>query len=365
MPLSYCEICGVLIKSQHGQEAPEGVICDGCFDSRQVVLGTSSEEAFDPITIAADEPVQFECIYCRSLLRLPVPAARTSVRCPQCQETFFLLPNGGVEARLQGNTTAIIAKDQSLRSLTPPTGDERAATQQLPAQGNKTQPINPVSDSQKLALRDLASRNLDVVRSLPARELLPVDMKRREREIAARQSDPVLELLPEDVGPGEATVTHERSPLELKPSDEGQIDMGIEKLKERSTRKLGKTGPAGKKIKKLKDKKERKETPEERKKRTERRERRKAKAAEKTQELAKSQTRSSLRTSLLWGSAILPLLMCLLLISMTLRGSGFAMRGEVGAKLRDFGHQIDLGLRRLNEQLPTTTRNPDLTKNRR
>ena len=97
--LSYCEICGVLLPGSGERSAPEGVICDTCFASRQVLLSESSEE----VAVAPPPPdgrVQFECVYCRSLLRLPAVEARTSVRCPQCAEQFYLCPDGRVEARL-------------------------------------------------------------------------------------------------------------------------------------------------------------------------------------------------------------------------------------------------------------------------
>ena len=76
MALSYCEICGVLIPGGSSlSDDPEGVICDGCYDSRQVVLGDDSSDEAIPLD-APLEPVQFECVYCRSLLRLPGVASR-------------------------------------------------------------------------------------------------------------------------------------------------------------------------------------------------------------------------------------------------------------------------------------------------
>ncbi len=82
MALSYCEICGVLIKGEGGLELPEGVICDGCYESRQVEIGTSTDdEEMDEFDLGAlVGPAQFECVYCQSLLRLPLPPARHTPR---------------------------------------------------------------------------------------------------------------------------------------------------------------------------------------------------------------------------------------------------------------------------------------------
>ena len=354
--LSYCEICGDVIKGESGADLPEGVICDGCFDSRKAVVGSGSDDG---------ERVQFECAYCRSLLRLPPVVERTSVRCPQCAETFYLLAEGKVEARMEGNTTAIISKEEAIRSLTPGSIN-LAATQSLKAEQNKTQPMSPISKAHKKVLRELASKNLDVVAELPERKLLPVDTKRRERRKKSERFD---RRALEDADT-EVQIEPYGSGKELRPSDEGKIDLDVGRLKDRqATRRLGSSPKAEKsaaatktKAERKKDKAERKKDKDERKKDREekraRREERKTKALARGEELQRGKVQRWRRALLLWSLLGAPLLVVLLLISMTTRGAGFAVRGAFGEQLGTMGVTFKAGVREFNGLLPDPLQQP-------
>ncbi|MDC3379433.1 hypothetical protein OAX78_04035, partial [Planctomycetota bacterium] len=100
--LTYCEICGTLIKQGEASQAtPEGVICDGCFQSRRAIVPP------DAVAMGTTESdlLQFNCCYCESLLRVKSIEARTKIKCPSCTRTFFVNPDGRVEAEMEGKTT--------------------------------------------------------------------------------------------------------------------------------------------------------------------------------------------------------------------------------------------------------------------
>jgi hypothetical protein len=347
--LAYCEICGVLIPGGSGEEAPEGVICGDCFASRQVVVTDATP---DPIV----DKVQFECVYCRSLLRLPAVQQRTNVKCPQCAEAFFLHPDGNVEARLEANTTAILAKEEALKELSKVERELDGPKTQAVRAHEKTQPISPVSQTQKAALRDLAAKNLDVVQDLPPREVLPVDSRRAERPAGG----PDLDLLPDGVGPGEV----EETAVQLEPhghgsdlraSDEGRIDLDVERLRQRTkTRRLRDKAPARRGSKASTRKLARERSPEDARARQEKRERREQRqldAARKANELERTRAKRSVRGSLLVLSVLLPGLAAFLFLSMTVRGQGFATRGAVGEFLQSAGLQAQAGVRHLDDLL--------------
>jgi LSD1 subclass zinc finger protein len=294
------------------------VICDTCFASRQVLVESSE----------GDDRIQFECAYCRSLLRLPPVEAKTDVRCPQCQETFFLMPDGGVEARLQGSTTAILTKEEALRNLTPTAGNligVDGAQVLDPDARNKTQPLRTVGKAQKKILRDLTATNLDVVKELPNREVLPVSTQRKARTSKGVETEVQIEPY-----------------TGLKASEEGKLDLDLERLRSK-TQRLEKNEAAAR-AKKAQAKRD-----------TERREqavRRAESAHEKGKALERTQSRRSFWAALGWAAVGVPAAVALLTLSMTVRNAGFVSRGPIGEQLQRFGTGVDQGARALNAALP-------------
>lgn len=139
MALTYCEVCGVLIKGG-GADVPEGVICGECFSSRQVMLESDSNLVMaEP---ASEEKIQFGCPYCSAVLRLAVPDGdRLHVRCPKCSETFYADSDGTVTAQLEGNTTQVLLQaDVGLPNLTP-TGVSSTRPMQVMDRNNATRPL--------------------------------------------------------------------------------------------------------------------------------------------------------------------------------------------------------------------------------
>src|SRR5688572_4946137 len=113
--------------------------------------------------------VQFTCCYCHSLLRLRAVGKRTRIKCPKCNDHFYLNPDGRIESRLEGNTTAIFQADVGgLNPLTPPPGI--APLEQL-APHDKTQPIRRgevpgVAKTQPIR-RDAIGATLDLMAAVP------------------------------------------------------------------------------------------------------------------------------------------------------------------------------------------------------
>ena len=54
---------------------------------------------------------------------LPSPIVTIwDVRCPRCDDHFYLHPDGRVEAKLEGSTTAVMATPQLTPPMTPAAG---------------------------------------------------------------------------------------------------------------------------------------------------------------------------------------------------------------------------------------------------
>ncbi len=310
MALAYCEVCGVLLPGEAGGDLPEGVICDACFASRRVVV--------EPETMpSAGDAVEFSCVYCKSVLRVAAVAKRTKVRCPKCSETFFLQEDGSVEARLQGNTTAILAKPERLDPLTPPQG--------TPADtGGKTQPMNKLAAPSDVVLEPLGGAE-----------------------------DIDIDLLPPTVGPGEAG----GGGLALRASDEGRVDLDPEALKRKTsrlrpdrkgtTRRLRRDLALQKKQQQAAaDEPEPEHDPEQIE-----RERRAVAAQRRAAELEAQAARRGLAAGALWALWGAPLIALALLLAMTTRGTGFASRGAVGDALERAGETTAAGARALDEVL--------------
>ncbi|MBX3470104.1 MAG: hypothetical protein KF878_24780 [Planctomycetes bacterium] len=374
MALVYCEICGVLIKGPQGHApVPEGVICDECFASRRAVV---TDEA--PAAPESGAMVQFNCCYCRSLLRLRAVAKRSRIKCPKCNDSFYLHPDGRIESRLEGNTTAIISTEQALRPLTPAEGltppqGSPAKTQPLHRDLlNKTQPIareplpSPPSKQQAL-LDELKPKKLDFLAGVPDRPrgeaMVDTDAYESSR----------LDLLPDGVGPGQVQPG-------LRPSEEGRVDLDAEGLRRKTAkyqqkhatkkrqqveepepeptpaRKTGKRQKAG-------DDKAADKNAADKDARHEERERRAAEAARKAQELQAREAKRSLGALSLTLVTVLPAVVALLLLSMTTRGSGFAVRGAFGEQMKAAGAKVDRGVRSLgtmlNPHLPPEVRLPE------
>lgn len=368
MALVYCEICGVLIKGQQEQEVPEGVICDGCFASRRAVVSEA------PAPPSDEAMVQFNCCYCRSLLRLRAVGKRTRIKCPKCNDHFYLNPDGRLESRLEGNTTAVFAADVSLNPLTPqggtspldtPTNKTQPLRRDAVAGLSKTQPMSREAIGQHALLEELKPKKLEFLDDVPGRgkdDAATVD--------TAGYDSPKLDLAPE---PGARRA--DPPTAVLRPSEEGRIDFDADGLRRKTAKyeqsKL--TGGAGGKVTTKKLKRPDPPPPEdasapradkaEKEARREERERRAAEAAKKAQELVASDEKQRLGTLALTAVSLLPALLAVLILPMTLRGTGFATRGEVGAQLERLGGAVDRGARGLgklvNPHLPPELRLPE------
>lgn len=338
MALSYCEVCGALIRGEPAADLPDGVICEDCYASRRVVVAEEPEaEAARPAT------VEFGCVYCKSVLRVHAVAQRTKVRCPKCSETFFMNPDGSIEARLEGNTTAIIAKPEGLDPLTPASGTPEGKAGKFTRLGmdanTKTQPLKRPTGAL----------------ALPIESLDPPDDDDDE------PSEP-LELLPPEVGPGE--VAPEDDPA-LHASDEGRVDLDAEGLKrktarfqqqKKNTRRLPRDGVLAERAK------EPDPDPADEARRAERaaheqeRVERAAAAQRKAAALEATATRRALAAGALWLLLGLPLIALALVVSMTSRGEGFAVRGQVGDGLERVGRTVRTGAEAVDDLLPAPLR---------
>jgi hypothetical protein len=250
MALSYCEVCGVLIKGG-GQELPEGVICDDCFDSRQVDV--PEESAME--SVSTKETIQFECPYCHAVLRVSVNVGkRTNIRCPRCSETFYCEADRSVKARLEGNTTQVIQQEELLPELTPSQGFQPApdfnSTQPLGPGG--TQPMPKASGTQPMrALGQPQHMTPSTGRYGPGALGQPQHMTPSTGRLSGgamghsptviqpgssdAHDGPDLELLPEDTKISDVRRKPTRS-LGLRASDEGRLDLDTDSLKEKTRR---------------------------------------------------------------------------------------------------------------------------------
>jgi hypothetical protein len=384
--LVYCEVCGVLIKgpqAHSGGDAPEGVICDGCFASRRAVVAGA-----EPATPDTDTMVQFTCCYCHSLLRLKAVAKRSRIKCPKCADSFYLHPDGRLESRLEGNTTAVIQSEALLRPTpsagVPPLdvglGAKTAPMrrEEEPLKNDKTQPLSrevihqELASGQQALLDALKPKKLEFLDNVPVREASDAAMV----DTDAFEAQPKLELLPDSVGPGDAPLHLSDAATRggaLRPSEEDRVDLDTEGLRRKTAKYAQRqTGrPAtGKKKRAPEEEEAAKQEAEaeaarkaEKEQKREERERRAAEAARKAQELESQQAKKSLGALSLGALCLLPALLALGLLSMTTRGAGFATRqGPVGDRMRDLGAIVDKGTRSLgqmvNPYLPDAYRLP-------
>ncbi len=398
-PLAYCESCGAHLLADQPQFATTGgVRCEACAAAEPE--GEQGQEA------AEDAFTQFPCCYCRSLLRLKPVAKRTRIRCPRCDDHFYLHPDGRVEAKLEGSTTAVMATPHLTPPLTPAAGTRAgtppggALTPPAEPPPDKTQPLKrlaPGESDQHALLDGLKPKRMDFLEGVPDRpkEEAQVDLSayatRTPSRTAPRPAPPALptrpapdaaedsgplELLPHDVGPGNAPAPRPRQ-AKLRDSEEGQVDLGAEELK-RKTKKYvkgagGEAEPSATRTTKRRAQQDdrrsagsapepepvpsSRRTTEKRKvepepppsSRTggsaEERDKRAAEAAARARELERQQARGALGSGVLLLLVIAPLGIALLLVSMTARGAGFATRGVFGEKLRDLGAAADRGVR--------------------
>lgn len=345
MALTYCEVCGVLIKGS-GADAPEGVICDECFDSRQVMVESAGELLrAEPVVVAAPEKVQFACPYCAAVLRVALsPHERTHVRCPRCSETFYAESDGTVVARMEGNTTQILLQADVLPDLTPPGGGRSVDA--------TTQPLRP--------LRTDATR--------PMRALEP---------------SPSFELHPTGEQPPSA-----RDTAALRASDEGRIALDAEALRAKTKRfgtgrkTTGRTQSGGAKGKGGTDRIPRPPEAEpeaplakrtakvpQRKRASERLRNVSSgaikRAVKKAEELETEHERRLLRTLGAWVLVLAPALGCAFLAHLASRDAGLVEQTKpAGRLLRSAGLQGDRALRAMNGLLPAEQRLPGLTLER-
>lgn len=393
-PLAYCESCGAHLPSDQPQFATAGgVRCQAC---------AAAEPDGEPAPEAAEDAfTQFPCCYCRSLLRLKPVAKRTRIRCPRCDDHFYLHPDGRVEAKLEGSTTAVMATPQLTPPLTPAAGTRASPTSQgavAPAEPppDKTQPLKRLTpgEDQSALLEGLKPRRMDFLENVPDRpkDEPQVDLSayaaRTPSRTAPRPAPPALptrpaappdspedsgplELLPQDVGPGAAPARPR--PARLRDSEEGQVDLGAEELKrktkkyvkgagaeaepsatrttKRRAREDGRTGGSAPELepvpssRRTTEKRKVEPEPPPSARGADDRDKRAAEAAARAKELERQQARGALGSGVLLLLVIAPLGIALLLVSMTTRGAGFATRGVFGEKLRDVGAAADRGVR--------------------
>ncbi len=403
-PLAYCESCGAHLPADQPQFATAGgVRCEAC--------AAAEPEGDQGQAAAEDAFTQFPCCYCRSLLRLKPVAKRTRIRCPRCDDHFYLHADGRVEAKLEGSTTAVMATPQLTPPLTPPGGTRAgtppggALTPPAEPPPDKTQPLKrmaPGESDQHALLDGLKPKRMDFLEGVPDRPkdeqsvdlsayasrtpsrtaprppppALPTRMDARPgpQGDAAEDSGP-LELLPHDVGPGNAPARPK--PARLRESEEGQVDLGAEELK-RKTKKYvkgagGEAEPSASRTTKRRAREDDRRSagstsdpePVPSSRRTtekravapepppssraggsaEERDKRAAEAAARAKELERLQARGALGSGALLLLVIAPLGVAILLVSMTARGAGFATRGVFGEKLKDLGAAADRGVR--------------------
>jgi len=361
--LTYCEVCGVLIKGG-GADVPEGVICDDCFSSRQVMVESDSELVL--AQPASDEKIQFGCPYCSAVLRLAVPPGdRLHVRCPRCSETFYADSDGTVTAQLEGNTTQVLLQeDVGLPSLTPSGG--HSGTQPMPAM-NKTRPL------QALGGGGLAPN----LQSSPAGGL---------------ELRPTGTFAPSSQTPAASN---------LRASDEGRINLDTQSLKAK-TQRFGKGTGKGPKATGRKrttgrtkggtDKLPRPASPEpapkapkkvegpaplakrkgvvpKGKKASERFNKvssgRIKRAVNRGNELEREEERRALRTAISWALILAPALLAVFFGVLVGRDAGLVQPTKpVGRFLHSTGGQGDRAVRAINALLPPGSRVPGLASER-
>ncbi len=353
MALVYCEGCGAQLRDG-GVAAPGGPLCATCAQAGQGGGAPAGGEG---------ELVQFECCYCRSLLRLRAVAKRTRIKCPRCNDAFYLNPDGRVESRLEGNTTAVLTADQALRPLTPASGLGKLG----PAPPSKTQPMvrpsfppagappPPEPDRQQALLDQIKPKTIDFLDQVPdkgTRDVPVIDMGAYETPAGA----------PLDLAPAPAKGTSRQA---LRPSDDGKLDLDPDGLR-RKTEKFAKGGKPAAPGKKRKDRASAEgddaggdDAPRPGR---EGRDKRAEAAARRADELEAAAARSGLATGVLVAAWLAPLLLTGGLLSMTTRGAGFATRGAIGDGLRGLGQHLERGTRALgstvNGSLPEGWRLP-------
>jgi len=412
--LSYCEVCGVLIKGG-GQDLPEGVICDECFASRQVeVPEESGVDEANP-----KEKIQFECPYCAAVLRVAVNRGkRTNIRCPKCTETFYAAPDGSVKARLEGNTTQVLVQDDLYDTLSTPSSgteagpDEQTSTRAMRAAKNATQPMRPMGHASTQPLRPLGGAKSSGAHQRPTAgfpPLRPGGSGQHDKPTGsfgqlgeapavlqpggggAGGGSGGLDLLPEEVSISDVrrkTATHMRQ--ELRASDEGRIALDAGSLREKTERlKRGKlhekmeeelpaaepasrsTGKkpkpkAPKKSGRVSDRIKRKDSGKlDKSSGTIKREKRVATARQRADEIEAERSGRALRLGMGWILVTLPLLAALFFMRLGWREASLvAPEKPVGRALRAAGGQGDRAVRSLNELLPAGSRLPDLPPER-
>jgi hypothetical protein len=359
--LTYCEVCGVLIKGG-GADVPEGVICDECFSSRQVMVQSDSELVrAEP---APEDKIQFGCPYCSAVLRLAVPPGdRLHVRCPRCSETFYADSDGTVTAQLEGNTTQVLLQeDVGLPNLTPPTG--HSGTQPMAAL-NKTRPLQAMGSG-------------------------PLAPNLQPSPAGGLELRPTGQLKP--IAPPPSSGSN------LRASDEGRINLDTQTLKaktqrfgkggkkERATgrpkRTTGRTKTGTEKLPRPveeepqeSDKKsdkpvaKRKGVVPKGKKASERFNKVSSgaikRAVNRGNELEREEERRALRTALAWGFVLAPAVLALFLGVLVSRDAGLVEPTKpVGRFLHSTGGQGDRAVRAINGLLPPDARIPDLASER-
>lgn len=359
MALTYCEVCGVLIKGG-GADVPEGVICDECFSSRQVMVESDSELLrAEP---AADEKIQFGCPYCSAVLRLAVPPGdRLHVRCPRCSETFYADSDGTVTAQLEGNTTQVLLQeDVGLPSLTPATGST-TGTQPMAAL-NKTRPLQPLgglapnlqpSPSGGLELRPTGSLSPTPAKPAAAANLRASDEGRINLDTQALKAK--TQRFGQGSGKGPRTTGRTKTGTDRLPRPKPEEPERPKKV----------TGPTPRAT----EKKKRKGVAPKGKKASERFSKVSSgaikRAVNRGNELEREGERRALRTAISWGLVLAPALLAVFLGVLVSRDAGLVEPTKpVGRFLHSTGGQGDRAVRAINGLLPPESRIPGLASER-
>lgn len=366
MALTYCEVCGVLIKGG-GADVPEGVICDECFSSRQVMVESDSELVrAEP---AAEEKIQFGCPYCSAVLRLAVPPGdRLHVRCPKCSETFYADSDGTVTAQLEGNTTQVLLQeDVGLPNLTPPTGSA-SGTQPMAAL-NKTRPLQALGGGALAPnLQPSAGGGLELRPTGQHRPVAPppssgsnlrasdegrINLDTQALKAKTQRFGQGSEKGPRGTGRPRRTTGRTKTGTDKLPRP--QADEGADKKPQKAV------GPA--------PKAKRKGVVPKGKKASERFNKVSSgaikRAVNRGNELEREGERRALRTALSWGAVLAPSLLAVFLGVLVGRDAGLVEPTKpVGRFLHSAGGQGDRAVRAINGLLPPDSRVPGLASER-
>jgi len=298
MAMNYCEVCGILIAN--ALPGAPATICERCFASRKVLV--ASDPPSGDLTGSGQDRVQFQCPSCKSLLQLPPVRKRTKVKCPSCRGDFAMFPDGHTE--VAGKTTKI-DQERLLGDLKPRRELEDLLAKVPEKRGDA---LPSVLDSDQYGNQDSGS------------------------------TDVQLEMLPHDVGPGEAAQSHGQGYVLLPDSDDKHQVPESRELEPVSAE------PPKSKTKKIQTARRTKDQVYQQRKEKEDRARRAAEAQKHTVALMERRHRRAMATARLVGLAAAPVIVFGLCLMSTTQEGGFAVKGFLGKTFNDIGETARRGV---------------------